>query len=167
MCSSDLDTGMGLERIAAVMQGVNSNYQTDLFKDLINASNRVLGNQESESHKVISDHIRSVSFLIADGILPENEGRGYVLRRILRRAIRHGYKMGATKPFLYQLVDDLEKLMSEAYPLIKEKKEHIAQTIKDEEVKFFETLEKGIDILETAISKLDNEIGRASCRERV
>ena len=88
-----VDTGMGLERIAAVMQGVNSNYQTDLFKDLINASNRVLGNQESESHKVISDHIRSVSFLIADGILPENEGRGYVLRRILRRAIRHGYKM--------------------------------------------------------------------------
>jgi alanyl-tRNA synthetase len=153
-----VDTGMGLERIAAVMQEVNSNYQTDLFKDLINASNRVLGNQESESHKVISDHIRSVSFLIADGILPENEGRGYVLRRILRRAIRHGYKMGATKPFLYELADDLEKLMSEAYPLIKEKKEHIAQTIKDEEVKFFETLEKGIDILETAISKLDNEV---------
>jgi alanyl-tRNA synthetase len=153
-----VDTGMGLERIAAVMQGVNSNYQTDLFKDLISASNRVLGNQESESHKVISDHIRSVSFLIADGILPENEGRGYVLRRILRRAIRHGYKMGATKPFLYELVDDLEKLMSEAYPLIKEKKEHIAQTIKNEEVKFFETLEKGIDILETAISKLDNEV---------
>ena len=153
-----VDTGMGLERIAAVMQGVNSNYETDLFKDLISASNRVLGNQESESHKVISDHIRSVSFLIADGILPENEGRGYVLRRILRRAIRHGYKMGATKPFLYELVDDLEKLMSEAYPLIKEKKEHIAQTIKDEEVKFFETLEKGIDILEIAISKLDNEV---------
>jgi alanyl-tRNA synthetase len=153
-----VDTGMGLERIAAVMQGVNSNYETDLFKDLISASNRVLGSQESESHKVISDHIRSVSFLIADGILPENEGRGYVLRRILRRAIRHGYKMGATKPFLYELVDDLEKLMSEAYPLIKEKKEHIAQTIKDEEVKFFETLEKGIDILETAISKLDDEI---------
>ena len=153
-----VDTGMGLERIAAVMQGVNSNYETDLFKDLISASNRVLDSQESESHKVISDHIRSVSFLIADGILPENEGRGYVLRRILRRAIRHGYKMGATKPFLYELVDDLEKLMSEAYPLIKEKKEHIAQTIKDEEVKFFETLEKGIDILETAISKLDNEV---------
>ena len=153
-----VDTGMGLERIAAVMQGVNSNYETDLFKDLISASNRVLGNQESESHKVISDHIRSVSFLIADGILPENEGRGYVLRRILRRAIRHGYKMGATKPFLYELVDDLEILMSKAYPLIKEKKEHIAQTIKDEEVKFFETLEKGIDILEIAISKLDNEV---------
>jgi len=153
-----VDTGMGLERIAAVMQGVNSNYETDLFKDLISASNRVLGSQESESHKVISDHIRSVSFLIADGVLPENEGRGYVLRRILRRAIRHGYKMGATKPFLYELVDDLEKLMSEAYPLIKEKKEHIAQTIKDEEVKFFETLEKGIDILEIAISKLDDEI---------
>lgn len=94
-----VDTGMGLERIAAVMQGVNSNYETDLFKDLIKASQRVLGNDESESHKVISDHIRSTSFLIADGIVPENEGRGYVLRRILRRAIRHGYKMGATQPF--------------------------------------------------------------------
>ena len=125
-----VDTGMGLERIAAVMQGVNSNYETDLFKDLIKASQRVLGNDESESHKVISDHIRSTSFLIADGIVPENEGRGYVLRRILRRAIRHGYKMGATQPFLYKLVADLDKLMNKAYPLLEEKKEHITQTIK-------------------------------------
>jgi len=153
-----VDTGMGLERIAAVMQGVNSNYETDLFKDLIKASKRVLGNDQSESHKVISDHIRSTSFLIADGITPENEGRGYVLRRILRRAIRHGYKMGATKPFLYELVSDLDQLINKAYPLLKDKKEHIAQTIKDEEIKFFETLDKGINILEEAISNLDNEV---------
>ncbi len=153
-----VDTGMGLERIAAVMQGVNSNYDTDLFKDLIKASQRVLGNDESESHKVISDHIRSTSFLIADGIVPENEGRGYVLRRILRRAIRHGYKMGATKPFLHMLVQDLEKLMNKAYPLLKEKKEHITQTIKDEEIKFFETLDKGINILEEAINNLDDDV---------
>ena len=153
-----VDTGMGLERIAAVMQGVNSNYETDLFKDLIKASQRVLGNDQNESHKVISDHIRSTSFLIADGIVPENEGRGYVLRRILRRAIRHGYKMGATKPFLYELVSDLDQLMNQAYPLLKEKKEHITQTIKNEEIKFFETLDKGINILEEAISNLDGKV---------
>ncbi len=153
-----VDTGMGLERIAAVMQGVNSNYETDLFRDLIKASQRVLGNDESESHKVISDHIRSTSFLIADGIVPENEGRGYVLRRILRRAIRHGYKMGATQPFLYNLVADLDKLMNKAYPLLEEKKEHITQTIKDEEIKFFETLGKGINILEDAINGLDDDV---------
>ena len=153
-----VDTGMGLERIAAVMQGVNSNYETDLFKDLIKASQRVLGNDQNESHKVISDHIRSTSFLIADGIVPENEGRGYVLRRILRRAIRHGYKMGATKPFLHELVSDLDQLMNEAYPLLKEKKEHITQTIKNEEIKFFETLDKGINILEEAISNLDGKV---------
>jgi alanyl-tRNA synthetase len=153
-----VDTGMGLERIAAVMQGVNSNYETDLFKDLIKASQRVLGNDQNESHKVISDHIRSTSFLIADGIVPENEGRGYVLRRILRRAIRHGYKMGATKPFLHELVSDLDQLMNEAYPLLNEKKEHITQTIKNEEIKFFETLDKGINILEEAISNLDGKV---------
>ena len=150
-----VDTGMGLERIAAVMQGVNSNYETDLFKDLINASERILGNKESPSHKVISDHIRSTSFLIADGISPENEGRGYVLRRILRRAIRHGYKMGASKPFLNELVHDLADLMQDAYPVLLEKKDQISKIIKDEEIKFFETLEKGINILEDAINNLD------------
>ncbi len=152
-----VDTGMGLERIAAVMQGVNSNYETDLFKDLISASERVLGNEQSPSHKVISDHIRSTSFLIADGISPENEGRGYVLRRILRRAIRHGYKMGATKPFLNELVQDLAELMQDAYPVLLQKKDQIAKIIKDEEVKFFETLEKGINILEDAISNLEGD----------
>ena len=152
-----VDTGMGLERIAAVMQGVNSNYETDLFKDLISASERLLGKKDSPSHKVISDHIRSTSFLIADGITPENEGRGYVLRRILRRAIRHGYKMGATKPFLNELVKDLVELMQDAYPALTEKNEFITKTIKDEEVKFFETLDKGIGILDEAIKKISED----------
>ena len=152
-----VDTGMGLERIAAVMQGVNSNYETDLFKDLISASERVLGEKNSPSHKVISDHIRSTSFLIADGIIPENEGRGYVLRRILRRAIRHGYKMGATKPFLNELVKDLAELMQDAYPALTEKNELITKTIKDEEIKFFETLEKGIGILDEAINNISGD----------
>ena len=149
-----VDTGMGLERIAAVMQGVNSNYDTDLFKSLINASQKLLKNENSNSHKVVADHIRSTSFLIADGITPENEGRGYVLRRILRRAIRHGYKMGATQPFLFNLVDDLSELMKDAYPVLIEKKDHIKKTIQNEEHKFFETLEKGIKILDEEINSL-------------
>ena len=149
-----VDTGMGLERIAAVMQGVNSNYDTDLFKSLINASQKLLKNESSNSHKVVADHIRSTSFLIADGIAPENEGRGYVLRRILRRAIRHGYKMGATQPFLFNLVDDLSELMKDAYPVLIDKKDHIKKTIQNEEHKFFETLEKGIKILDEEINSL-------------
>ena len=152
-----VDTGMGLERIAAVMQGVNSNYDTDFFKNLIDASEKLLSNTGNVSHKVIADHIRSTSFLIADNVLPENEGRGYVLRRILRRAIRHGYKMGATKPFLHNLVSTLASLMSDAYPVLKEKEEFITTTILDEELKFFETLEKGIQILEDAISSIDDK----------
>jgi len=152
-----VDTGMGLERITAVMQGVNSNYETDLFKGLIEASEKILGNKGSVSHKVISDHIRSTSFLIVDGITPENEGRGYVLRRILRRAIRHGYKMGATKPFLNELVYNLSDLMKDAYPAIDEKKDHISSIIKNEEIKFFETLGKGINILDEAINNLKDK----------
>jgi len=152
-----VDTGMGLERIAAVMQGVNSNYDTDFFKSLIDASEKLLSNTGNVSHKVIADHIRSTSFLIADNVLPENEGRGYVLRRILRRAIRHGYKMGATKPFLHNLVSTLASLMSDAYPVLREKEEFITTTILDEELKFFETLEKGIQILEDAISSIDDK----------
>ena len=152
-----VDTGMGLERITAVMQGVNSNYETDLFKGLIKASEKILGNEGSASHKVISDHIRSTSFLIVDGITPENEGRGYVLRRILRRAIRHGYKMGATKPFLNELVYDLSDLMKDAYPALEEMKDHVSKIIKEEEVKFFETLGKGIGILDEAINNLKNK----------
>ena len=152
-----VDTGMGLERIAAVMQGVNSNYETDLFKTLITASQKILKDEGNNSHKVVADHIRSTSFLIADGITPENEGRGYVLRRILRRAIRHGYKMGATKPFLFNLVDDLSNLMKDAYPVLVEKQQFIKDTIQTEEAKFFETLEKGIKILDQAIDGLDGD----------
>ena len=152
-----VDTGMGLERVSAVMQGVNSNYDTDLFKNLIIASEELIGDSGNISHKVIADHIRSTSFLIADGINPENEGRGYVLRRILRRAIRHGYKMGATKPFLHKLVGTLSSLMANAYPVLKEKEDLISKTIFAEEVKFFETLEKGILILEESIQGLKNK----------
>ena len=139
------------------MQGVNSNYDTDFFKSLIDASEMLLSDAGNVSHKVIADHIRSTSFLIADGVMPENEGRGYVLRRILRRAIRHGYKMGATKPFLNSLVSTLVSLMSDAYPALKEKEEFITTTIFNEELKFFETLEKGIQILEDAINNMDDK----------
>ena len=152
-----VDTGMGLERIAAVLQGVNSNYDTDVFKDLILASEKILGHKKSTSHKVIADHIRSAVFLIADGVVPEKEGRGYVLRRIMRRGIRHGYKMDAKEPFMHLLVKDLIKLMSSAYPELKPKEKEITQAIKNEEYKFFETLEKGIDILEDTISKMTDK----------
>ena len=149
-----VDTGMGLERIAAVMQGVNSNYETDTFKDLIFASEKLLGNKESTSHKVIADHIRSTVSLMADGVLPENEGRGYVLRRIMRRGIRHGYKIGAKQPFMFSLVKDMVQLMSSAFPDLKEKEKDITKLVKSEEIKFFQTLEKGIDILDEAISNI-------------
>ena len=152
-----VDTGMGLERIAAVLQGVNSNYETDVFKDLINASEKILGSQGSTSHKVIADHIRSSVFLISDGVIPEKEGRGYVLRRIMRRGIRHGYKIGAKKPFMYLLVKDLIKLMNSAYPELKKKQKDIIELIKNEEIKFFETLETGIEILEDTISNMKNK----------
>ena len=152
-----VDTGMGLERIAAVLQGVNSNYETDVFRDLINASEKILGSQGSTSHKVIADHIRSSVFLISDGVIPEKEGRGYVLRRIMRRGIRHGYKIGAKKPFMHLLVKDLIKLMNSAYPELKKKQKDIIELIKNEEIKFFETLETGIEILEDTISNMKNK----------
>ena len=152
-----VDTGMGLERIAAVLQNVNSNYETDVFRDLINASEKILGSQGSTSHKVIADHIRSSVFLISDGVIPEKEGRGYVLRRIMRRGIRHGYKIGAKKPFMHLLVKDLIKLMNSAYPELKKKQKDIIELIKNEEIKFFETLETGIEILEETISNMKNK----------
>ena len=152
-----VDTGMGLERIAAVLQSVNSNYETDVFKDLINASEKILGSKGSTSHKVIADHIRSSVFLISDGVIPEKEGRGYVLRRIMRRGIRHGYKIGAKKPFMHLLVKDLIKLMNSAYPELKKKQKDIIELIKNEEIKFFETLETGIEILEDTISNMKNK----------
>ena len=153
-----VDTGMGLERIAAVLQGVNSNYETDVFKDLIIASEKLLGISDSTSHKVIADHIRSSAFLIIDGVTPEKEGRGYVLRRIMRRGIRHGYKIGAKKPFMHLLVKDLVDLMSSAYPNLKTKQQEIIEIIKNEEIKFFETLEVGIQILDESVSKMQGDV---------
>ena len=153
-----VDTGMGLERVAAVMQGVNSNYETDLFLNLIKASEDAIQSPGEPSHKVIADHIRSVSFLIADGIAPSNEGRGYVLRRIMRRAIRHGYKLGAKKPFLHSLVEPLVKEMQLAFPMLASSQKHIEETIHNEENKFLETLDKGIEILEKEISRMDSKV---------
>jgi alanyl-tRNA synthetase len=153
-----VDTGMGLERVAAVMQGVNSNYETDLFLNLIKASEDAIQSPGEASHKVIADHIRSVSFLIADGITPSNEGRGYVLRRIMRRAIRHGYKLGSKKPFLYSLVEPLVREMESAFPMLASNQKQIEEIIHNEENKFLETLDKGIEILEKEISNMDSKV---------
>ena len=153
-----VDTGMGLERVTAVMQGVNSNYETDLFVKLIQASEAAIKSPGEPSHKVIADHIRSVSFLIADGVMPSNEGRGYVLRRIMRRAIRHGYKLGAKKPFLHKLVDPLVREMEEAFPMLVSNQSLIETTIHDEENKFLETLDKGIEILDKEIKKMTSKV---------
>ncbi|HZP89316.1 MAG TPA: alanine--tRNA ligase [Burkholderiales bacterium] len=152
-----VDTGMGLERIAAVLQGVHSNYEIDLFQALIKAAARVTGAKDlhSNSLKVIADHIRACSFLIVDGVIPGNEGRGYVLRRIIRRAIRHGYKLGQKKPFFYLLVDDLAKVMGEAYPELVENKGRVAAVLKQEEERFAETLENGMGVLESALHRED------------
>lgn len=160
-----VDTGMGLERMAAVMQHVHSNYEIDLFQDLLKAVARETGapfSMEEPSLKVIADHIRSCSFLIADGVLPSNEGRGYVLRRIIRRAVRHGYKLGQSKPFFHRLVADLVKEMGDAYPELKEKQAQIEEALKNEESRFAQTLETGMALLENALAKgskkLDGEI---------
>ena len=160
-----VDTGMGLERMAAVMQHVHSNYEIDLFQDLLKAVARETGapfSMEEPSLKVIADHIRSCSFLIADGVLPSNEGRGYVLRRIIRRAVRHGYKLGQSKPFFHKLVADLVKEMGDAYPELKEKQAQIEEALKNEESRFAQTLETGMALLENALAKgskkLDGEI---------
>ena len=153
-----VDTGMGLERVAAVMQGVNSNYETDLFLNLIKASEEVIKSPGEASHKVIADHIRSVSFLIADGITPSNEGRGYVLRRIMRRGIRHGYKLGAKEPFLYSLVEPLVREMKSAFPMLASNQKQIEEIIHNEEKKFLETLDKGIEILEKEIFNMDSKV---------
>lgn len=160
-----VDTDMGLERMAAVMQHVHSNYEIDLFQDLLKAVARETGaafSMEEPSLKVIADHIRSCSFLIADGVLPSNEGRGYVLRRIIRRAVRHGYKLGQSKPFFHKLVADLVKEMGDAYPELKEKQVQIEEALKNEESRFAQTLETGMALLENALAKgskkLDGEI---------
>ena len=149
-----VDTGMGLERIAAVLQGVHSNYEIDLFQDLIRAAARETGAKDlkSPSLNVIADHIRACSFLIVDGVIPGNEGRGYVLRRIIRRAIRHGYKLGQQKPFFHRLVEDLDRAMGAAYPELSAAKARVAQVLRQEEERFAETLHHGMQVLEAALA---------------
>jgi alanyl-tRNA synthetase len=150
-----VDTGMGLERISAVMQHVHSNYDIDLFQSLIKAAARVTNtaNLADNSLKVIADHIRACAFLITDGVIPGSEGRGYVLRRIIRRAIRHGYQLGQKQPFFYQLVEDLSQAMGQAYPELVAAKARVADVLQQEEERFAETLENGMQILETALGQ--------------
>ena len=152
-----VDTGMGLERIAAVLQGVHSNYEIDLFRDLIRAAARETGSKDlaNNSLKVFADHVRACAFLVVDGVIPGNEGRGYVLRRIVRRAIRHGYKLGQKQPFFHRLVADLSRAMGEAYPELLKAKERVAQVLKAEEERFAETLENGMKVLEGALHRED------------
>jgi alanyl-tRNA synthetase len=151
-----VDTGMGLERVAAVLQGVHSNYDTDTLRALVSGAKRVTNAKDmmAPSLRVIADHIRAVSFLIVDGVVPSNEGRGYVLRRILRRAIRHGYKLGCSEPFLHRLVDDLTREMGEAYPELAKARERVTGTVFLEEQRFAETLATGMQLLDTAIGRL-------------
>ncbi len=152
-----VDTGMGLERISAVMQGVHSNYDIDLFQDLIGAAARATGAQDLDNNslKVIADHIRACSFLIVDGVIPGNEGRGYVLRRIIRRAIRHGYKLGCKQPFFHTLVAELSRVMGEAYPELPAAQSKVEQVLKQEEERFAETLDHGMGVLDAAMKKED------------
>jgi alanyl-tRNA synthetase len=151
-----VDTGMGLERIAAVMQGVHSNYDIDLFKNLIRAAGKLAGTSvlTSSSLRVIADHIRACAFLVIDGVLPSNEGRGYVLRRIIRRAVRHGYKLGIQEPFFYKLVPVLEEQMAAAYPELTRGRKLAERVLKQEEERFAETLANGMVLLESAIRAL-------------
>ncbi len=151
-----VDTGMGLERLAAVLQGVHSNYQIDLFRHLIEAAAGATGASDltANSLKVIADHIRSTAFLITDGVLPSNEGRGYVLRRIMRRAIRHGYKLGTTEPFFHTLVKPLVAEMGDAYPELRSQEHTVARVIRQEEERFSETLDNGMRLLEQDLRQL-------------
>jgi alanyl-tRNA synthetase len=151
-----VDTGMGLERISALMQGVHNNYDIDIFVRLIAAVAKLanVDPQSSASLKVIADHIRATSFLICDGVLPSNEGRGYVLRRIMRRAIRHGYKLGLNEPFFYTLVGTLADVMGDAYPELRDQQAFLEKTIKAEEESFAITLDKGMKLLDEAIAQL-------------
>jgi alanyl-tRNA synthetase len=144
-----VDTGMGLERLAAILQHVHSNYEIDIFDALIKAASRETGCSDlnNKSLRVIADHVRATSFLVSDGVIPGNEGRGYVQRRIIRRAIRHGYKLGKKTPFFHKLVPDLVKLMGEAYPKLKADEKHIMDVLRVEEERFFETLENGLELI--------------------
>ncbi len=172
-----VDTGMGLERLAAVLQHVHSNYEIDTFVNLLDAAWQVLGKacttevgrtalqaagRESPSLKVIADHIRACSFIVADGVIPGNEGRGYVLRRITRRAIRHGYKLGARQPFFHQLVAVLVAEMGGAFPELRQKQQRVTEVLRQEEERFFQTIAHGMDILEAALAtgggRIDGEV---------
>jgi alanyl-tRNA synthetase len=155
-----VDTGMGLERLAAILQQVHNNYDIDLFQALIAAAAKLTGTKdlENKSLRVIADHIRSCAFLIVDGVLPSNEGRGYVLRRIIRRAARHGHQLGCRKPFFYKLIDALDQEMGDAYPELRQHRGHVERVLKTEEQRFAETLEQGMRILEDAISKMKGDI---------
>ncbi|MGX5913658.1 alanine--tRNA ligase [Aliidiomarina sp. Khilg15.8] len=159
LAKQSIDTGMGLERIAAIMQGVHSNYETDTFQALIKAAAHAVGASDlsDQSLRVIADHIRSCSFLIVDGVLPSNEGRGYVLRRIIRRAVRHGTKLGADEPFFYKLVDALIAEMGEAYPELGANQQRIEQALLQEEQQFARTLQRGLSILDDALQSLEGD----------
>ncbi|MBB6591760.1 alanine--tRNA ligase [Ralstonia solanacearum] len=151
-----VDTGMGMERLAAILQHVHSNYEIDLFQALIAAAARETNTKDlaNNSLRVIADHIRACSFLIVDGVIPGNEGRGYVLRRIIRRAIRHGYKLGCRAVFFHKLVDDLVTQMGEAYPELREARDRVVDVLRTEEARFFETIEHGMSILDGALGEL-------------
>ncbi|KZY33425.1 MULTISPECIES: alanine--tRNA ligase [unclassified Oleiphilus] len=155
-----VDTGMGLERIAAVMQDVHTNYEIDLFQTILNGASKILGGVsiEEKSLRVIADHIRASAFLISDGVMPSNEGRGYTLRRIIRRAIRHGNKLGASEPFFYRLVEVLIDAMGEAYPELKVSRKQVEQILLQEEEQFSKTLDKGMKVLESDIASLDSTV---------
>src|SRR6202162_3885570 len=152
-----VDTGMGLERLAAVLQGGHSIFEIDLFRELIGAAAKLTGAKDltSPSLNVIADHIRACAFLIVDGVIPSNEGRGYVLRRIIRRAIRHGYQLGQMQPFFAKLVPELSRLMGDAYPELPLKQEYVMRVLKAEEERFAETLEHGMKVLEAALADAD------------
>src|SRR5210317_1373900 len=152
-----IDTGMGLERISAVLQNTHNNYETDMMKNLVEAYSLVTGVDTNFdniiSHRVVADNLRSISFLIAEGLLPSNEGRGYVLRRIMRRAMRHTHILGATDPIIYKLVNYLIKEMGNAFPELKKHKDVIEKTINDEEIKFKDTLDRGMSLLMKVVEK--------------
>ena len=160
--NQSIDTGMGIERVAALLQGTNDNYETDLMRALIEASSEATGSKSdgdnSNHHRVIADHLRSTSFLIADGVMPSNEGRGYVLRRIMRRAMRHAHLLGAKDPVMHQLVSSLVGQMGAAYPELGSAKELIEETLLNEETKFKQTLERGLKLLDEELDGLPTEI---------
>ncbi len=155
-----VDTGMGLERLAAVMQGVHSNYEIDIFRSLIKVAAKLTGTKdlENRSLRVLADHIRSCSFLITDGVIPSNEGRGYVLRRIIRRAARHGYELGMREPFFFKMVDQLVQDMGAAYPELVNAKDQVKRALQQEEERFAETLSQGMKILDEVIANLSGKV---------